>query len=69
MASDDLNVKRYVGLQHDLLSYIAEHHLTSGDKLPVESEIAKLFSVSITTMRRALLELAEAGLIDLADFP
>lgn len=64
MASDDLNVKRYVGLQHDLLSYIAEHHLTAGDKLPVESEIAKLFSVSITTVRRALHELAEAGLID-----
>ena len=64
MSANDLNVKRYVGVQHDLLSYVAEHNLTSGDKLPNEGEIARMFAVSITTVRRALHDLRKAGLLE-----
>ena len=64
MTEKNLNVKRYVKAQHDLLSYIVKQHLTTGDKLPIESELARMFSVSLITMRHAIGELAVAGIVE-----
>ena len=64
MTEKNLNVKRYVKAQHDLLSYIVEHRLTAGDKLPIESELARMFSVSLITMRRAIGGLVETGIVE-----
>lgn len=42
---------------------ITSHHLTTGDTLPSESEIASRLGISKPVVRRALDDLAGAGLI------
>ncbi|MCY0881327.1 MAG: GntR family transcriptional regulator, partial [Firmicutes bacterium] len=43
--------------------YIVENQLKPGDKLPTEGEFAQMVGVSLVTVRRALSELAQQGLI------
>jgi GntR family phosphonate transport system transcriptional regulator len=49
-------------IHHALSADIAEGRYAPGDKLPTEADLARRFGVNRHTVRRALAELAEAGL-------
>jgi DNA-binding GntR family transcriptional regulator len=54
---------RFSSLASTLTAQIEGGHLSEGDRLPSERQLAEQFSVSRQTVRRALAELAEAHLI------
>lgn len=54
---------KYEVVKEHLLSLIDNGTLNPGDKVPSEQELAELFSVSVTTSRKALLDLASEGII------
>ncbi len=59
-----LSIPKYARTKQKLLSYIGENRIKPGDRLPSEKEIAEQFSVSMITLRRALLELEADGVVD-----
>ena len=46
-----------------VLQYIDEKKLAAGDQLPTETQIASLAGVSLVTVRRALSELSQQGVV------
>ncbi len=54
---------QYARIKESLRSQIARGLLSPGDRVPSENQLAADFSVSRMTARRALLELAENGVI------
>jgi len=44
-------------------TYIADHHLAPGDKLPAERELAAQFEVSRSVLREAMRTLASVGVV------
>lgn len=54
---------RYERTASVIQQYIAGHRLRTGDRLPPETELAKLAGVSLITVRRAMSELASRGLV------
>jgi DNA-binding GntR family transcriptional regulator len=55
---------KYLVVAEDLRRSIESGSFRSGEALPTEAAIQETFSVSRTTVRRALLELEAAGLIE-----
>lgn len=56
-------VPKYETVKRYLLSMIESEELKPGDKIPTEDELADHFSVSLTTIRKALSDLAREGVI------
>jgi DNA-binding GntR family transcriptional regulator len=54
---------RYEHTMRVIQQYIAEHQLGPGDRLPAETELAQLAGVSLITVRRAMAEMANRGLV------
>ncbi len=54
---------RYEQTASVIQQYIASHRLRPGDRLPPETELARLAGVSLITVRRAMSELASRGLV------
>lgn len=54
---------RYEQTVSVIQQYISGHRLRPGDRLPPETELAKLAGVSLITVRRAMSELASRGLV------
>jgi len=50
--------------QQEILNLIARENMGMGDRLPPEKELEKTVGVSIITVRRALADLAERGVIE-----
>ncbi|MDD5704842.1 MAG: GntR family transcriptional regulator [Kiritimatiellae bacterium] len=55
---------KYVKVQRDVLSYAMKEGLGVGARLPSEQELAERLGASMITVRRALAELARAGIVD-----
>lgn len=53
----------YTAIGDTLRSEIADGHYRPGDRLPTEADLAARFGVNRHTLRRALADLAEAGLV------
>ncbi|MBN1900314.1 GntR family transcriptional regulator, partial [Candidatus Sumerlaeota bacterium] len=53
----------YMKVRNYVLKLITDKALSEGDKIPSESELVKLCGVSTITVKRALLELQNEGLI------
>lgn len=53
----------YQQLRQDLLARIRRGEFSSGDLLPSENQLRSQYEMSITTVRRALLELVKEGVI------
>lgn len=51
----------YQQLIDNLSNYIAENKLTTGDQIPAEHELSKLYHVSRSTVRQAVQELVNNG--------
>jgi len=49
--------------KNELRSYVLEHNLTYGDRLPSESEMAKVLGVSRNTLREAYISFENEGFI------
>lgn len=56
-------MKRYEQTSHLVERYIVDNKLEPGDKLPTETEICELAGVSLITVRRAMAELAQRGVV------
>ena len=50
-------------IAQSLQSEIAQGHYAAGDKLPTEAELALRFGVNRHTVRHALADLAQGGLV------
>lgn len=48
-----------------MMQYIAENHLTDGDKLPPEREMAAYFDTSRNSVREALRVLESNGIVEI----
>ena len=65
MKSDRLtNIRLYEQLAEKIREQIVDGHLSTGDKLPNERELAERFGVSRTVVREALKTLKQEGLIE-----
>lgn len=53
----------WVAIRDRLSSEIAEGHYVPGDKLPTEADLSRRFGVNRHTVRRALAEMANNGLV------
>jgi len=53
----------YEQVRQHVLDYIAEHDLKPGDAIPTEAELAVRYGVSVGTVRRALLQLVDQGIL------
>ena len=58
-----MSTPRYATIKEALRSQIAQGMLSPGDRVPSENQLASEYSVSRMTARRALLELAESGVL------
>lgn len=58
-----MSTPRYATIKEALRSQIANGILVPGDRVPSENQLANEYSVSRMTARRALLELAETGVL------
>ena len=58
-----MTTTRYEQTVQLIEAYIEANKLTIGDRLPTETEIARMAGVSLITVRRAMTELAQAGFI------
>lgn len=56
-------MKRYEHTSQLVERYIVDNGLRPGDKLPTEAEIGELAGVSLITVRRAMSELAQRGVV------
>ena len=54
----------YIQIEEQLITYFRQNHFTYGDKLPTEHQLMDRFSVSRTTIRKALEILKNKNLID-----
>jgi GntR family transcriptional regulator len=53
----------YRGIANDIAARIAAGEYPPGAKIPSYSQLAKLYSVSISTAQRAVIVLRERGLV------
>ena len=53
----------YRGIANDIEARIANGEYPPGTKIPSYSQLAKLYSVSISTAQRAVIVLRERGLV------
>jgi len=53
----------YEQVRQHVLDYISEHDLVPGDAIPTEAELAVQYGVSVGTVRRALLQLVDQGIL------
>lgn len=53
----------YEQVRQHVLDYISEHDLKPGDPIPTEAELAVRYGVSVGTVRRALLQLVDGGIL------
>lgn len=53
----------YEQVRRQVLDYINEHDLKPGDTIPTEAELAVRYGVSVGTVRRALLQLVDQGIL------
>ena len=58
-----MTTTRYEQTVQLIEAYIEANKLTIGDRLPTETEIARMAGVSLITVRHAMTELAQAGFI------
>ena len=58
-----MSAPQYARIKEALRSEIAQGTLAPGDRVPSENQLAAQYSVSRMTARRALLELAENGVL------
>jgi len=56
-------MKRYEHTGQLVERYIVDNELRPGDRLPTEAEIGRLAGVSLITVRRAMAELAQRGVV------
>lgn len=56
-------ILKYNETKMRLLAMITAHGLKAGDRIPTEPELAEKFGVSVISLRRAVAELQEAGII------
>lgn len=56
-------LKRYEQTSRLVERYIVDNKLEPGDKLPTEAEIGELAGVSLITVRRAMAELVQRGVV------
>jgi len=59
----DENRALYVQIADAIIDYIRDNGLTSGDKLPSQNVLMRQFGVSQATVRHALLNLSNQGLV------
>ncbi len=57
------NIPLYVQLEQIIKSQIVMGHLIPGEQIPVEKELAKMYKVSSITVKRAILNLTQQGLL------
>ena len=53
----------YEQVRQHVLDYVTEHNLKPGDAIPTEAELAVRYGVSVGTVRRALLQLVDQGIL------
>jgi DNA-binding LacI/PurR family transcriptional regulator len=53
----------YEQVRQQVLDYVSERHLMPGDIIPTEAELAVRYGVSVGTVRRALLQLVDQGIL------
>ena len=58
-----MNTPKYSQVQYGVLNLIAERGLKPGDRIPVEKELAALFGVSVVTVRAAMANLENQGIV------
>ncbi len=63
MLRQDTMTPLYVQLMNHVEASIQNGEYKPGDKIPTENEMAKAFGVSVITVRRAIAELSERGLV------
>ena len=66
MESDDkkLYTPKYVQIEDHIISEIRNGRLKTGDRIPSEAELVRMFGVSRITVRRAIDELVEEGYLE-----
>jgi len=62
-----IRVKLYSEVIEALRTYIEEHNLSKGDKLPSQAELTKLLNVSKGTLREALRDLEDKGVVEVVN--
>jgi len=55
---------KYIRSQQEILNLISQQFAVKGDKIPNEVALAEMFGVSVITIRRALKELTERGIVE-----
>lgn len=63
MLKQDSQIPLYIQLKEAIRASITDGQLKSGDQIPTESELSEEYSVSRITVRKAILELVEEGLL------
>lgn len=63
MSKKDLTLTKYQMVKDYVLSQIENQEFTEEDRIPSESEFSKLLDVSTITVRKALSELVNEGVI------
>lgn len=58
-----MNLPKYSQVQYGVLNLIAERKLKEGDRLPVEKDLASQFGVSVVTVRSAMKNLEDRGIL------
>ncbi len=58
-----MNLPKYSQVQYGVLNLIAERKLEAGDRLPIEKDLASLFGVSVVTVRSAMKNLEDRGIL------
>lgn len=58
-----MNVKKYLQVRQGILNLIARREIKTGQELPSEKDLAKIFKVSVITVRRALQGLEEGNIV------
>ncbi|OQA83601.1 MAG: putative HTH-type transcriptional regulator YegW [Lentisphaerae bacterium ADurb.Bin242] len=58
-----MNLPKYSQVQYGVLNLIAERKLEAGDRIPVEKDLASLFGVSVVTVRSAMKNLEDRGIV------
>ena len=58
-----METAKYQEIKNDIIKRIVNFELTGGDKVPSEAELQKMYSVSATTVVKALNELVSEGFV------
>jgi Fe2+ or Zn2+ uptake regulation protein len=59
-----MNTPKYSQIQKAILNLIVKENLSAGSKLPPERKLSEKFAASVITVRRALKELQDKGIIE-----